>query len=222
MLRVSVRTQGDSQVVLPEEALLPTWLSPFLGESERAAILLMRRDSEAERFLVKYLGILSPSLTKPKLRYLVACHIRELIEVVLGDECHRAAKPNKLGVAEARLEAIKADILENLSSPELTESEVALRQHVTSRYIRMLLRAEGSTFSKFVLSHRLMDAHRMLSDPVCASMKISDIALAVGFNDLSYFDRTFRRQFHASPSELRAIFVHGAHRVVSEGRSLSE
>ena len=66
-----------------------------------------------------------------------------------------------------------------------------------------------------------MDAHRMLSDPVCASMKISDIALAVGFNDLSYFDRTFRRQFHATPSEVRAIVVSGHHRAVSEGRSLS-
>ena len=72
MLRVSVRTQGDTQVVLPEEALLPTWLSPFLGEVERAAIRLMRRDSEAQRFLVKYLGILSHPLTTPELRYVVA------------------------------------------------------------------------------------------------------------------------------------------------------
>ena len=139
--------------------------------------------------------------------------------MVLGDGGHRAAKANKLGVAEARLKAIKADILENLSSPELTETAVALRQRVTSRYIRMLFQAEGTTFSKFVLSHRLMHAHRMLSDPRFAGMKISDIALAVGFSDLSYFDRTFRRQFHATPSEVRAILVSGHHRVVSEGRS---
>jgi AraC-like DNA-binding protein len=116
---------------------------------------------------------------------------------------------------------IKADILENLSSPELTETSVALRKRVTPRYIRMLFRAEGTTFSKFVLSQRLMHAHRMLLDPVFAGMNISAIALAVGFNDLSYFDRTFRRQFHASPSELRAIHVRGHHRVVLEERSLS-
>jgi AraC-like DNA-binding protein len=180
----------------------------------------MPQDSEAQRFLVKYLGILSHPLTTPGLRYVVVTHINELIAVALCDAGGGAAKANRLSVPEARLKAIKVDILENLSSPELTETAVALRQRMTSRYIRMLFQAEGTTFSKFVLSHRLMRAHRTLSDPLFAGMKIIDIALAVGFSDLSYFDRAFHRQFHATPSEARAILVRGHHRVVSEERSL--
>jgi AraC-like DNA-binding protein len=139
-------------------------------------------------------------LTTPELRYVVVTHIHELIAVVLSDA---STKANMFRVPEARLRAIKAYILENLRNPELSETAVALRQGVTSRYIRKLFELENTTFSKFVLSHRLMHAHRMLSDSLLTAMNISAIALEVGFSDLSYFDRTFRRQFHATPSEVR-------------------
>jgi AraC-like DNA-binding protein len=182
-------------------------LTPFFEDFEREAIRFTP-DSEAQQVLVKYLRILSRPLTTPVLRYVVLNHIRELITVALVAADDGAAKANRLGVREAtRLEAIKADIFENLSSPELTQTTVALRQRVTSRYIRRLFKEEGITFSKFVLRHRLMQAHRMLSDPLCADMRITDIALAVGFSDLSYFDRTFRQQFHATPSKVRAIRI---------------
>ena len=131
---------------------------------------------------------------------MVVTHIRELIAVVLSDA---GVKANMFRAPEARLKAIKAYILKNLRNPELTETAVALRQRVTSRYVRKLFEVENTTFSKFVLYHRLMHAHRMLSDPLLAGVKISAIALEVGFSDLSYFDRTFRRQFHATPSEVR-------------------
>jgi transcriptional regulator GlxA family with amidase domain len=34
-------------------------------------------------------------------------------------------------------------------------------------------------------------------------MKVSDIALACGFNEVSYFNRCFRRRFGASPLQHR-------------------
>ena len=219
VLRRSVPPLSNHQRIPFEGAALPSWLTPFFGDLEREAIRSIPRDSEAQQVLVKYLGILSHPLTTPSLLRVVVSHIHELIAVALGEAGDGAAKANRLGVPNARLEAIKSDILANLCDPDLTETSVALRQGLTSRYIRMLLKAEGTTFSKFVLSHRLMRAHRLLSDPLFADMRMVDIALAVGFSDLSYFDRTFRRQFHAAPSEVRAIAM--LHRVVSRERSLS-
>jgi AraC-like DNA-binding protein len=35
-------------------------------------------------------------------------------------------------------------------------------------------------------------------------LKVSDIAYACGFSDVSYFNRCFRRRFGCSPRELRA------------------
>jgi AraC-like DNA-binding protein len=43
----------------------------------------------------------------------------------------------------------------------------------------------------------------MLRDLRHADRTISTIAFNVGFNDLSYFNRTFRRRFGMTPSEAR-------------------
>jgi AraC-like DNA-binding protein len=43
----------------------------------------------------------------------------------------------------------------------------------------------------------------MLSDPRFGDRSISSVALHVGFGDLSYFDRAFRRRYVATPSEIR-------------------
>jgi AraC-like DNA-binding protein len=49
-----------------------------------------------------------------------------------------------------------------------------------------------------------MRAHRLLSNPRFSELRIATIAFAVGFGDLSYFNRTFRRRFGATPSQLRS------------------
>jgi len=43
----------------------------------------------------------------------------------------------------------------------------------------------------------------MIANPRLAHMAISAIAYEVGFNDLSYFNRTFRRRYDATPSDVR-------------------
>ena len=96
------------------------------------------------------------------------------------------------------------DILDNLSDPNLSVSVVAARQRVTPRYVHMLFEGEGATFSEYVVGERLMRARRMLSDPRFAGRAIGTIALTVGFSDLSYFNRTFRRRFGMTPSDVRA------------------
>ncbi len=63
---------------------------------------------------------------------------------------------------------------------------------------------EGTTFTEYVLAQRLGRAHRLLADPRHANQKIGAIALDVGFGDLSYFNRAFRKRYGVAPSELRA------------------
>ncbi|PHN95748.1 AraC family transcriptional regulator [Tenacibaculum discolor] len=70
--------------------------------------------------------------------------------------------------------------------------------------MQRLFERAGSTFSEFVLGERLARAHRLLTDPGRTASSISTIAFESGFGDLSYFNRTFRRHFGATPSEIRA------------------
>jgi AraC-like DNA-binding protein len=43
----------------------------------------------------------------------------------------------------------------------------------------------------------------MLSGPRHDRLKVSEIAYACGFNEVSYFNRCFRRRFGASPTQFR-------------------
>jgi uncharacterized membrane protein YkvA (DUF1232 family)/AraC-like DNA-binding protein len=128
----------------------------------------------------------------------------DLIAMALGTTRNGAAIANCRDIRAARLKAIKADILVNLGD-ELTVTAVALRQGITPRYIHMLFEIEGATFSEYVLDQRLMRAYGIISDPRFADLKINTVAFASGFGDLSYFNRTFRRRFGMTPSELRKI-----------------
>lgn len=95
-------------------------------------------------------------------------------------------------------------IAEHLDSSDLSVTAVAARQRVTPRYVQMLFENEDTTFSQFVLGQRLRRAHRMLSDARYAGWTIGAIAFEVGFGDLSYFTRSFRRVYGDAPSQVRA------------------
>jgi AraC-like DNA-binding protein len=45
---------------------------------------------------------------------------------------------------------------------------------------------------------------RILQSAEALKTSISEIAFDVGFGDLSYFNRTFRRRFGAAPRDVRA------------------
>jgi AraC-like DNA-binding protein len=55
-----------------------------------------------------------------------------------------------------------------------------------------------------VLNRRLERAAELLCDSRHVRRRIGDIAFEVGFVDLSYFNRAFRRRFGDTPSGTRA------------------
>jgi len=105
--------------------------------------------------------------------------------------------------AAVRLAAIKADVVANLNDGNLNATTVATRNGVTVRYLHKLFENEGLTYSKFVLGQRLGRAYAILRNPLHARRGISTIAFDLGFNDLSYFNRAFRRRYNATPSDAR-------------------
>lgn len=148
----------------------------------------------------------APRLVRPRAAEtlnLAVAHVHEIVSYILGAARDGAAVEKARGPAAARLRAIKADIVENLCSRELTIVSVAERHRVTPRYVRKLFEGDGVTFSEFVLAQRLARARRMLADPRHDAETISAIAFACGFGDLSYFNRVFRRQYAATPTAVR-------------------
>lgn len=160
---------------------------------------------EALRLLVNYTKLLlgsEPALAA-ELRQATAAHMRELIALALGPCRDTIATAEKGGLRAARLHKIKTDVTNNAASPELSVGSVARRHGLSPRSIQLMFEAEGTTFSQFVLERRLTLAHQALVRWRGQRRSITDIALASGFSDVSYFNRVFRRRFGSSPTEVR-------------------
>lgn len=67
------------------------------------------------------------------------------------------------------------------------------------RFGRAFKDAFGMTFRDYVVRVRLQEAGRLLQNPQAS---VSDVAYAVGFNDISYFSRMFKRHLGVSPSAM--------------------
>jgi AraC family transcriptional activator of tynA and feaB len=90
---------------------------------------------------------------------------------------------------------------QNLSDPELSAESMAHRFGVSPRFVHMVFAHGGRTAGSFILDRRLSRAAAHLcSEP---ADRITDVAFAAGFADLSHFCRVFRRRFGVSARDYR-------------------
>lgn len=68
------------------------------------------------------------------------------------------------------------------------------------QFCRAFKREQGMTLREYLVRHRIGKAKELLKHPAAS---VTDVAFGVGFNDLSYFARVFRRAIGVSPSEFR-------------------
>jgi AraC-like DNA-binding protein len=187
-------------------------VAPMIFDLDSVLVRVIPADTEPLPLLLKYAQVLQTmeALQQADTRHLVVAHVHDLVALTLGVTADAAHLAKGRGVPAARLSAIMTDITENLGHSDLTIDVIAARHDVTPRYVRMLFERQNLTFSEFVLRERLARVHRALIDPRIANRPISDIAFANGFGDLSYFNRTFRRRYGLSPTEVREAAKRGA------------
>ena len=171
-------------------------------------VLMQRipRDNEAMRLLTGYIKILQGEIgdMSPELKAASSAHMQDLMVLALGANRDAAHLARGRGVRVARLHALKADILANLTRRDLSIDRLSARHGISPRYIRALFDSDQTTFTDFVLNQRLARAHRCLEDIRFAGYMISTIAFEAGFGDLSYFNLAFRRRYGVTPSDIRA------------------
>jgi AraC-like DNA-binding protein len=155
------------------------------------------------QLLFRYLEeITVEHLTDRRTAQLVGDHIIDLAAFALGRPAIGSARED--GVREARRLAVLGEIERCSSDPALSAATIAALLGITPRYVHLLLEETGKSFTHHVLERRLDKASALLRDRRSYRRKIADIAVQVGFTDLSYFNRAFRRRFGATPSDIRA------------------
>jgi transcriptional regulator GlxA family with amidase domain len=129
--------------------------------------------------------------------------IVDLIRLMLGAERDAAEIASMRGLRAARLQAVLAAIRAGFADPAFSSQVVANGLGLSRRYINDLLFESGWSFAERVMELRLQKARAMPSDRRHNKLKVSEIAYACGFNEVSYFNRCFRARFGASPTQFR-------------------
>jgi AraC-like DNA-binding protein/mannose-6-phosphate isomerase-like protein (cupin superfamily) len=80
-----------------------------------------------------------------------------------------------------------------VADPELSARTAAGHFGISPRYVHVLFARLGTTFSTYVSATRLDHIRAELLSPNLDHQKISELAFRWGFNDLSSFNRSFRR-----------------------------
>jgi AraC-like DNA-binding protein len=99
------------------------------------------------------------------------------------------------------LERARRLIDERICDPDLGVAGIAAALGVSPRYLQMLFAAAGATPSAYILDRRLRLAAERLRrrEAPC----VTEVAMALGFNDLTHFGRAFRRRFGVTPRDYR-------------------
>jgi len=145
----------------------------------------------------------SGDLRDPVLATNIGNHMFDLAATLLGPTREAAEIASTRGLRTTRLKAILAEIDRHFADPNLSAKTIAARHGLSRRQVERLMEENGETVSRAVLRRRLAEAAAMLSDPDTRNMRISDIAFACGFGELSHFNRTFKREFGEAPRLFR-------------------
>jgi AraC-like DNA-binding protein len=180
-------------------------LSVLLPHISRFAGATLDHDPVALRLLSGYLaGALNIDFSSSEQAARVhQDHIVDLVALALGMEGKTRLMAEQHGGQAARRAAVLQAIETSMADPALDATKVATWLGITVRYVHHLLEPTGRSFSEHLLDKRLAQAVELLCDPTQSQRKIADIAFEVGFKDLSYFNRTFRRKYAGTPTELR-------------------
>lgn len=94
-----------------------------------------------------------------------------------------------------------AYIKENVGSQKIGLAKAARYVHLHPGHLSEVFKREtGVTFGDYVIREKLERAREMLQE---SSAKISEVARAVGYEDVKYFSQLFKKHYSLNPSEYR-------------------
>lgn len=99
-----------------------------------------------------------------------------------------------------RINRIFNHVKTNFQEAIVLDDMAALAGMTTPSFCRYFKRMSGKTFTRFVNEYRLVHASKLLSEN---SMSITQICFESGFNNFSYFNKSFKKFTGKTPSEYR-------------------
>lgn len=175
---------------LPDNHLLPPGLSILYPTGELESVFttcfhyMIKEFENKDHFFAE--------ITQ-NLALLMVMHIFRLVN-------EHTDEPSHLLQRNRSVEQALVYINNNLSK-ELTLELVAQHCHLSKYHLSHLFsQFKRVSIGKYILRQRMQEAMRLLRD---TTMDVKDIAPSVGFQDISYFCRTFKRETGLTPLQYR-------------------
>jgi AraC-like DNA-binding protein len=131
----------------------------------------------------------------------IATHLLDLAALGLGARGDLAIAARRRGLRAVRLKAVLGILERRFLEPDFSAQRLAAAAGLSERYVNELLFEAGASFTMRLNELRLRRAADLLAHG--DQRRISDVAFDCGFNDLSYFNRCFRRRFGLTPTAAR-------------------
>lgn len=88
---------------------------------------------------------------------------------------------------------------------QISLADAAQAAHLSPTYLSSVLKKEtGKTFIEMLTERRMEKARELL---LCTSIRMTEIAEAVGFEDEAYFARRFKQRYGKTPTEMRSALL---------------
>jgi AraC-like DNA-binding protein len=136
-----------------------------------------------------------------------AAHVLSVIGGLVGLVLARKPQsPQPLSELTAQRAAeVAAYLARNFSNPGLDPQTLADDLSISVRYAHKLMRSTGRSFREALTELRLEAARQAFAANAAPRQTIADIAISVGFNDLSQFNRHFRGAYGMTPRAARRL-----------------
>lgn len=210
--------EKDNSSTTLSEGILIQFQRQCLGEAllrqpEMRSIDLLLKSSGRGVLFTKPVAVLEQLMES----LLLACGVDRillLIELLKAlatqDKRQLMASPSfevtAMPVGSRRLERVLEHIQQNFDQPLKLENLAGLANMSESAFSRFFHQHMGLPVSKYILLSRLTESARLLVD---TRQSISEIAFSAGFNNLTHFNRQFKKWKNQTPSEFRNL-LHGS------------
>ena len=142
----------------------------------------------------------SRNLLPAKLESLFFCHNKKELLRIVNDTIAKLQEHNqdvKLDKKQQMATRIMEYICENYSQ-DISLDELSEKFRISKTYINNLLKSfYHRSFLDIVQDYRLKEAKKMILEN---QYKISEIAEKVGYHDISYFIRVFKKKYGVTPN----------------------
>ncbi|MET0445805.1 MAG: AraC family transcriptional regulator [Pseudorhodoplanes sp.] len=181
-------------------------LLPLVNDVDALLVTPLDLSRPAVAHLKRYIDISVDLVRDPHDQQLdehISTTLLDLTALALGARGDVAELATARGLRASRAQQIVAEIERNFDDPNFSIGQIAGRLQMSPRYVQDLLQETGLSFTERLLERRLQHAMQLLTSEAGDRLKIGEIALASGFNEISYFNQRYRRRFGETPTQSR-------------------